>query len=124
MNVQSYRDLIAWQRGVDLVEGIYRATQNWPREETYSLTDQVRRAAVSVPANIAEGHGRHSTKEFLQHLGIASGSLCEAETHLVIANRLQYVSPDDLEALLEQTAEVGRLLHGLKRSLRALLSSP
>src|SRR5215210_6866041 len=104
MNVQSYRDLIAWQRGVDLVEGIYRATQSWPREETYSLTDQVRRATVSVPANIAEGHGRHSTKEFLQHLGIASGSLCEAETHLVIANRLQYVSPDDLEALLEQTA--------------------
>ena len=124
MTVQSYRDLIAWQRGVDLVEGIYRATQGWPREETYSLTDQVRRAAVSVPANIAEGHGRHSTKEFLQHLGIASGSLCEAETHLVIANRLQYVSPDDLEALLEQTAEVGRLLHGLKRSLRALLSNP
>ena len=89
MNAQSYRDLIAWQKGVDLVEGIYRATQSWPREETYSLTDQVRRAAVSVPANIAEGHGRHSTKEFLQHLGIASGSLCEAETHLVIANRLQ-----------------------------------
>jgi four helix bundle protein len=82
---QSYRELVAWQRAVDLVEAVYRETQTWPREEIYGLTNQARRAAVSIPANIAEGQGRVSAKEFGHHLVIAYGSVCELETHLVIA---------------------------------------
>src|SRR5918911_1525021 len=107
MSVQSYRDLAAWQKAMDLVETVYRATQHWPREEVYGLTNQARRAAVSVPANIAEGQGRHGAVEMLHHLSIADGSLHELETRLLIAPRL-----------LAQTAEVGRILGGLRRRMR------
>lgn len=118
MGVRSYRDLIAWQKGMDLVEGVYRATRDWPREELYGLTNQIRRAAVSVPANVAEGHARSGAKEYLPHLSIAYGSLREVETHLLIAERLRYVDAALSETLLGQTAEVARLLLGLMRSLR------
>jgi len=85
MSVQSYRDLQVWQKSMDLVTECYRATQQFPKTEIYGLTSQLQRAAVSVPANIAEGQGRQHTKEFIQHLSIAYGSLAELETHLQIA---------------------------------------
>jgi four helix bundle protein len=125
MSVQSYRDLAAWQKAMDLVEAVYRATQHWPRDEMYGLTNQARRAAVSVPANIAEGQGRRGPTEMLHHLSIADGSLHELETHLLIAQRLRYLEQRlrylegaTATILLAQTAEVGRILGGLMRGMR------
>lgn len=121
MSVQSYRDLAAWQRSMTLVEGVYRATGTWPQTEMYGLTSQVRRAAVAIPANIAEGQGRTGTREFLHHLSIASGSLREVETHLLIGQRLGYLDQNLCDTLLRQTDEVSRILLGLIRSLRSKL---
>ena len=117
--VRNYRDLAVWQKAMDLVELVYTATRGWPKEELYGLTNQVRRAAVSVPSNVAEGQGRASTKEFLHHLSMARGSLLEVETQLLVARRLGYSSPEALDHLLTCTAEVGRLINGLYRSLDA-----
>ncbi len=114
---QSFEDLIAWQKAIDLVAEIYAATRLWPKEELYGLTSQIRRAAVSVPSNIAEGQGRRGVGDFRRFLAIARGSLAEVETQLVIAARLGYCSADATRALREQAAEVGRLLSGLIRSL-------
>jgi len=118
MASRSYRDLVVWQRAMDLVEAVYLATRGWPREERFGLTDQVRRAAVSVPANVAEGQGRGSPRDFLHFCKIATGSLHEVETHLLIAQRLGYLDDPACATLLDQTAEIGRVLHGLKNSLR------
>jgi four helix bundle protein len=85
MAVQSYRELIVWQKAMKLVQSIYSLTKDFPKEEVYALTSQIRRAAVSIPSNIAEGQGRDSTKEFLHHLSIAYGSLMEVETQILIA---------------------------------------
>jgi four helix bundle protein len=117
MKVKKYSELIAWQKAMDLVESVYKATASFPREEIYGLTSQVRRAAVSVPSNIAEGQGRKSTMEFLHHLSIAYGSLTETETQLLIAGRLAYLEQKKVDHLIEQTNEVGRLLNGLSNSL-------
>lgn len=124
MGAKSYRDLIAWQKAMDLVEGVYRASRDWPKEELYGLTNQVRRAAVSVPANVAEGQGRNSPKEFLHYACIAHGSLREVETHLLISQRLGYLDETVCEALMNQAAEVGRLLQGLIRMLRGPITTP
>ncbi|MBV9866805.1 MAG: four helix bundle protein [Abitibacteriaceae bacterium] len=118
MNSRSYRDLEVWQKGMDVVVECYRATRNFPETEIYGLTSQLQRAAVSVPANIAEGQGRQHTAEFIQHLSIAYGSLAELETHIEIAQRLAYISSEDAQNILAQTSTVGRLLNGLLRSLR------
>ncbi len=115
---RNYQDLIAWQRAMDLVEEVYRVTKAWPREETYGLTNQVRRAAVSIPSNIAEGQGRSSPAEFARFLSIAHGSLREVETQLLIASRLAYPDTQTISTTLDRTAEVGRLIQGLLRSLR------
>jgi four helix bundle protein len=119
MKVKKYSELIAWQKAMDLVESVYKATASFPREEIYGLTSQVRRAAVSVPSNIAEGQGRKSTMEFLHHLSIAYGSLTETETQLLIAGRLAYLEQKKVDHLIDQTNEVGRLLNGLSNSLSA-----
>jgi four helix bundle protein len=123
MGVQSFRDLTAWQKAMDLVELVYGATRDWPKEEIYGLTSQVRRAAVSVPSNIAEGQGRNSTKEFLRHLRIAYGSLCELETQLLVAQRLDYLNSETTKHLLINAAEVGRLVNGLTRYLTDQLTT-
>jgi four helix bundle protein len=115
--VQSYRDLIAWQKSIALVLEVYRCTQDFLKSEAYGLVSQLRRAAVSVPSNIAEGHARLSTGEFRQFLGHALGSLMEIETQLLIAQSLGYLEPSKSEGLLQQSAEVGRVLNGLLRSL-------
>ena len=117
MSGQNYRDLLAWQRAMDLVVAVYKASSTWPKEEQYGLTNQVRRASVSVPSNIAEGQGRRGRAEFLRHLGIAHGSLRELETQVIIASRLHYLGKEHSDRLLAQAAEVGRLLQGLMRSL-------
>lgn len=115
--VQSYRDLIVWKKTMSFVLAIYRNTESFPKTETYGLTSQLRRAAVSVPSNIAEGQGRRSTGEFKQFLGNARGSLMEVETQILIARELGYLKQSDAENLLSMAAEVGRILNGLLGSL-------
>jgi four helix bundle protein len=117
MSLQSYRDLIAWQRAIDLTEAIYRKSDKFPKHEIYGLIAQLRRAATSIPSNIAEGQGRRSTKEFLNFLGIAYGSLCEVETQITLAIRLSYLTKVDADELFQLAAEIGRLINGLTRSL-------
>src|ERR1700761_5638582 len=116
MSITSYRDLIAWQKGLDLCELVYRASSQFPRDEMYGLTSQIRRAAVSVPSNIAEGAGRITRGEFVQSVGHARGSLLEVETQLIVAQRLGYLSTEKTYKLLEVTNEIGRIANGLIRS--------
>ncbi len=116
---QSYKDLIAWQLAIELVLEIYRSTQTFPREEMYGLTSQLRRAAVSIASNIAEGQGRLSKREFHQFLGQARGSLMEVETQIQIAERLSYVDAVRARSLLAKAAEAGRVLNGLIASMRS-----
>jgi len=113
MPIRNYRDLFVWQSAMDLTEAIYSATAPWPKTEAFGLTRQVREAAVSVPCNIAEGQGRRADGEFRHFLSIARGSVCEMETCLLLARRLEYLSESDTERLLEYTAEVRRLVTGL-----------
>lgn len=115
---RSYRDLIAWQKAMDLAEEVWTVSEGWPRAQLYGLTDQVRRAAVSIPSNIAEGQGRNGRGEFRRFLDIAHGSLCELETQLLLARRVRFLDEPTLDRLLSQSAEVGRLLQGLLRRLR------
>jgi four helix bundle protein len=121
MSLQHYRQLVVWQKAMELVKAIYEVTERFPKHEVYGLTSQIRRAAVSVPSNIAEGQGRDSTKEFLHHLSMAYGSLMEVETQLLIAESLTYIDQADSAKILERTAETGRLINGLVRSLRQKL---
>ncbi len=117
MPVQSYRQLITWQKAMELVHLVYDLTDKFPREELFGLTSQIRRAVVSVPSNIAEGQGRNSTRDFLRHLSIAYGSLMETETQILIAEMRKYVTSDECVAVLEKSAEVVRLINGLSNSL-------
>lgn len=121
MGVSSYRDLLVWQKAMDFVVGCYRLTEPFPKSELYGLTSQLRRCAVSVPSNIAEGHGRYHTGDFLHHLSFAHGSLCEAETQLVLAERLGYAPPEAVAPLLDSAGEVGRMLNGLAAALERKL---
>jgi len=115
---QNYRSLLAWQKAMDLVEGVYRLTADFPADERFGLTSQLRRAAVSIPSNIAEGQGRTSRQEFLHFLSIAYGSLREVETQVMITSRLGLALSIDCERLLEASEQVGRLINGLASSLR------
>jgi four helix bundle protein len=117
MKVKTYQELIVWQKAMDLIASVYKVSRTFPREEVYALTSQIRRAAVSIASNIAEGQGRRTTSDFLRHLSIAYGSLLETETQLLIAKRLRYLGNTNLEEVMNQTAEVGRLLNGLMASL-------
>ena len=114
----TYSNLEVWQAAMDLAEAVYRSTKTFPKEELYTLTSQLRRAAVSVPSNIAEGKGRSSERELIQFLHYARGSLFELETQIAIARRLGYVDATQAQALLHQTVRVGQLLNGLIRAFR------
>jgi four helix bundle protein len=116
MPSRNYRDLIVWQKAMDLVEQVYRVSRSFPKEELYALTSQIRRAAVSIPSNIAEGQGRRSVPEFIRFLHIAHGSLREVETQILIGQRLGYVDATAAKNTMEMAEEVGRLLNGLLRS--------
>jgi len=112
--MKGHRDLVVWQKAMDLVTEIYRVTRGFPKDELYGLTSQLRRAAISVPSNLAEGHGRNSRKEFHHFLGQARGSLTELETQLEIARNLGYLKEHEASVLLAQSAEIGRMLNGLR----------
>jgi four helix bundle protein len=116
-NIKSYKDLIAWQKAMILAKTIYTITARYPKEEIYGLTSQLRRAAVSVACNIAEGQARNSTGEFKQFLGISKGSLAETETLLLLSSDLNLISTTELEEITKITDEVGKLLSGLLKSL-------
>lgn len=122
-SIQGYRDLLVWQQSMSLAEEVYKVTGDFPKTEIYGLTSQLRRAAVSVPSNIAEGQARNSTGEYVQFLGVSKGSLAEVETQLEIACRLGWLSPADKERLLTQADEIGRMLAGLINKLRLRATS-
>jgi four helix bundle protein len=123
MEFRSYRNLKAWQAGMDVAEAAYKITSSLPKHEIYGLTSQIQRSATSVPANIAEGHARESTKDFLRFLSIAQGSLAELETHLLLAQRFAYINENDLEKIMQLTDETGKIVRGLQRSLKQRLEA-
>lgn len=115
--VKSYRDLVVWQRAKAFAVEIYRVTQTFPRKEQYSLTDQIRRAVVSIPSNIAEGHIKRSDKVFAYHLDTALGSAAELDTQLEIALEVGYLQPDEYQALVKELREIIMMLHGLLKAV-------
>ena len=117
MGIKSHEDLIVWQKGMDLVVLVYRIVKKLPKEELYSLSDQMRRAAVSIPSNIAEGQARNSKKEFVHFLSIAQGSRAEIQTQLLLCVRLGYLAEVEVKDALSLTQEVGRILTALIRRL-------
>jgi four helix bundle protein len=122
VKVNSYRDLIVWQLAMRLTESVYRITGTFPNKETYALANQLQRAAVSIPSNIAEGHARSSTKDYLRFISIAMGSLAELETQMELSARLEYIDQPKLGELLATADELGRMLQGLRKSLQSKLS--
>ena len=120
--VKSYRDLQVWQKAMALVVESYSVARLLPKSESYGLIGQIQRAAVSVPANIAEGHGREHLGDYVRHLSVANGSLMELETHFLIAVELRYVTHEQTAAAMSMTSEVGRMLTGLTRRLRGPLT--
>ena len=123
MSINSFRELRVWQLGMELTEKIYHLTSDFPKSETYGLSSQMRRAAVSIPSNLAEGHGRNSTKEFLQFIAIAFGSICELETQILLSHRLKYIETKDLETTSALLTETSKTIRGLQKALRGCLKS-
>jgi four helix bundle protein len=119
MPLSTYRDLQVWQKAVDLVEAVYKLARAFPAEEKFGLTSQIQRAAVSVPANVAEGYGRTHRGDYLHHLSMAKGSLFEIETHMVLAVRLRFVTREQLRPAWALSQDVGRMLTKLIGSLKA-----
>lgn len=121
---RSYRDLVVWNKSMDLAAKIYSSTRSFPREEMYGITSQMRRAGTSIPANIAEGQARETKPDFLRFLGIARGSLAELETWIMLCERLGYLNSQNSAMLLRDCEEIQRLLAGLRRSLMKPDSRP
>lgn len=119
MGLSSYRELTVWQRAMDLVVDVYRLAESLPDRERFGLISQAKRAAVSIPANIAEGYGRMHKKEYIHHLSISNGSLCELQTLILITRRLEYSDTSMIDRVWERCEEVGKMLYSLIRSLRA-----
>jgi four helix bundle protein len=115
-SIKGHKDLDVWKKSVDLVVELYKITASFPKEEIYGLTSQMRRAAVSIPSNIAEGAGRRGNKEFVQFLHISLGSLAELETQIIIAGRLQFIA--EIDPLLNACLAIKRMLNGLVASVR------
>jgi four helix bundle protein len=122
--IRNYRDLAVWQCGMDIALAIYQVTKQFSDDERFGLTSQLRRAAVSVPANIAEGHARSSTKDYLRHISIAIGSLAETATFIELAGRLNYGNIEELRKIFEMTNEERRMLRALQKTLRRRLPPP
>ncbi|MDO9541216.1 MAG: four helix bundle protein [Kiritimatiellia bacterium] len=118
--VKTYRDLLVWQKAMNLVTEIYRRTRKFPKTEVYGLTSQVRRSAVSIPSNIAEGYGRNSTSDYIRFLQIASASLYELQTQVEISANLGYLNKSDAEQLYPLTREIERMLSSLIRKLSCI----
>jgi four helix bundle protein len=127
MQIRSFRDLRVWKAGIELVKSVYEQTSRFPRSEVYGLASQMQRAAVSVPSNIAEGHARESTKEYLQHLSITQASLAELETQVEIAMQLNYISEAPASRMVERMSSLGKQLFALRNALtnpKARAASP
>jgi four helix bundle protein len=120
--LKSYRELDVWQEAWALVEAIYALSTRFPSEERFGLSSQIRRSSVSIPSNIAEGHARPTTRDYLRFIGISLGSLAEMETQLLLAQRLGYIDHATLDATLQASERVGRMLRGLSKSLNAKAS--
>ena len=118
LDIQSYKDLKVWQKSMEIARNSYEITKAFPKEELFGMTSQIRRAAASIPANIAEGYGRDKRGEYIQFLRIAQGSLKELETHLILAEQVKLTAPDSTAAIQSQCDEVGRMLRSLIRSLQ------
>jgi len=118
MSIASYKDLEVWQFGMELTKDCYFLTRKFPREEMFGVTSQIRRSAASVPANVAEGHGRESTGDFIQFLRISQGSLKELETHLLLAAKVNICAASAIEPHLQQADRIGRMLRSLIRRLQ------
>ena len=119
MEIKSYRDLRVWQSGMDLVVMVYEVSQKFPQKEVYGLASQIQRATVSVPSNIADGHTREHTKEYLFHLSVAQASLAEVETQIEIAFRLKYCTKEELDKILTHSTSLGKQLYSLRNALQA-----
>lgn len=119
MPIKTYRELEVWKRGVDLVTEIYSLTKKLPRDERFGLMTQLQRSALSIPSNIAEGYGRSHRGDYLHHLSMANGSLCELETQLIIAGRLKYITQADARTAWSLCQETGKMLSAIMRSLKA-----
>lgn len=113
---KNYKDLIVWQKSIDIAEDTYKLTSKFPKEEVYGLTSQMRRSSISIASNIAEGQGRGTVPQFIHFLTTAKGSLCELETQLLIALRLNYISKNEYDTFEAGLLEIGRLLNGLIKS--------
>lgn len=114
---QSYRDLIVWQKGIDLVKKIYLITQKFPEEEKYGLVSQMRRAAISIPSNIAEGQARRTTGEFIQFISIAEGSTAELDTQIIVGIELNYIPKEQVQDIFALLSEIKKMLNALRRKL-------
>ncbi len=123
MHIQSYRDLQVWQKAMDLCVEVHNAALVFPKQELFGLSAQLNRSVVSVPSNIAEGHGRRTTPDFIHFLSISRGSLNEVETQITLAMRYNYISQSDHDDLLERCGEIGRIINGLIDSLERRLAS-
>jgi four helix bundle protein len=117
--IRSYKDLEVWQKAMMLAEDCYRATAEFPREEMYGMTSQIRRAAVSIPANIAEGYGRDQTGSFVQFLRIAQGSAREVETHLILSGRIRLLGDEVRDRLLDECESISKMLRSMIRALES-----
>lgn len=118
--IKTHKDLLVWKKSIDLVEQIYKFTKQFPKEELYGITNQMRRCAVSIPANIAEGSGRKNKAEFIQFLHIALGSASELETHLIISQRLGFLSSNSYDEIMNALNEIIKMICGLINSLNSL----
>ena len=118
MRVKSFRDLVVWQRSVDFIEEVYRVSTRFPADERFGLTAQLRRAAVSVAGNIAEGSGRFTSRDYLNFISHSRGSVKEGESHLLVAERLEFVTKADIERALGFSDEISRMLFSLRTSIR------
>jgi four helix bundle protein len=123
MKVQSYRELIVWQKAMEVAAIVYKLVKRLPKEETYSLSDQMRRAAVSIPGNIAEGQARNSSKEFIQFLAIAKGSKAELETQLLLCVKIGYLDEQDIEEVMNILQEIGKITNTLQQKLTTLTTT-
>ena len=118
--IKTHKDLLVWKKSIDLVEQIYKFTKQFPKEELYGITNQMRRCVVSIPANIAEGSGRKNKAEFIQFLHIALGSASELETHLIISQRLGFLSSNSYDEIMNALNEIIKMICGLINSLNSL----
>ena|SRR5690554_7356938 len=116
--IRDFKDLIVWQKSMELVEEVYCLVKKLPKEELFALSDQIRRSAISIPSNIAEGQGRNSVKEFIHFLAIAKGSKAELETQLLLCVKINYLNNSDIENAINLIQEIGKMLNALQNSLK------